>query len=300
MLAHLKALNPITTARDRPRVAVGQVLYILIWLGLLGVIIWYIVKQSQEYDESLDNPYTALTLKRKDEIPFPVITVCTYYAQDKAFKVSYFPTEDNEGKVGIPKFRYFVVPFLGDGFKCVAINENLRVAKGVGFSYRLGILQIDNPTQAYTFFMDETPQKRSNKELAILGDQNTQFIPTNAQTYFTLQKIRTKTLDGDQATFFNYTTSMVIPYTNRQDVPNFATQGTTEFAFIYENLFEYLEEERAVTNVLDLIGNIFGFIGLLLMMFAWVHLLIMGPFIAGVGFRSVWSPPKGADKYEGA
>jgi len=295
MLAHLRSLNPIATARDRPRVAVGQLLYILVWLGLLGVIIWYIVKQAQEYDESLDNPYTALTIKRKDTLEYPVITVCTFFADDPEFEVSFEDVRINE-----PTIRYFNAPKYGAAFKCAEINENRVSAKGTKFEQRLGVIRISDNVNSFTFFLDETRQKRSLKEVADIADRNTQFIPTGAQTYFTLRKIRTKSLDGDQATFFNYTSTLIVPYTNLEGLPSFTTKGTTEFVFVYENLFEYLEEERAVSNVLDLIGNIFGFIGLLLMLFAWVHLLIMGPFIAGVGFRSVWSRPKDADKYDGA
>jgi len=297
MLAHLRHLNPVANLKDRPRLCLGQLIYILIFLGLLGVVIWYITKEVKNYKESLRKPYTALTLKEQKEIDFPVITVCAFFRDDEPFNVTYKSLDQYNVKVGIPSLR----KFHAGGYLCWALNENLKSAKGTNFRFRLGDFRISNAINGFTFYMDNYPQKRSSAELEVLADTSVQVIPTGALSYFSLRKIFTTDLMGETRIYFNYTINVFVSYGNQENSTGLITPNNTQFNFYFENLHEFHQEEKAVATQLDVVGNVFGFISLLAMMFAWVHIFLIGPF-AGTGFRSVWRMPHNSDpdKYQGA
>jgi hypothetical protein len=290
MQEQLQGFNLIRTARERPRVAIGQLIYILIWLGLIGVIIWYIVKQSIEYDEALDNPYITVSVIGKDEIVYPVITICNYGNGDDEPQptLRYF----GGSNVKEPKMRHFTTT---NNFKCVIINEDLKSkAKTNGYSERLGDFELNSNQQTLVFYTDEKKVNRKPSELADLSFDVLQIIPDGAFSYISFTKVITKDLDDNEKVYFNYTVDIAVPYCNQEPKinPSLINPSTTDFNFKFQNMHEIHYEERVALTELDLVGNIFGFIGLLFQMFAWVHLLILGPWIAGLGFRSVWTAPQ--------
>jgi hypothetical protein len=277
--------NVVKTARERPRVALGQLLYLLIVLGLFGVILWYIVKQAQHYQESQQNPYTSISFQPQKEILYPVINLCTYYSDNDPFTVEYSQLGANFD----PSIRYYQTT---GGFQCAALNEDQKAkAKGTGYKNALGEFLIPGISQAYIFYLDEKKVHRSKKEENDLPLFSVQFLPTGAYSYIVLSKIKTIDLDEEERIYFNYTIDIVEAYTSQTPEADLGTPDTTIFTLRFAVLHEEIHTEKAVATVLDVIGNIFGFISLLFLSFAWVHLLIMGPFIAGVGFRSVWTPP---------
>ena len=79
--------NLLAVKEENPKVFNARVLYIIIYLILLGLFIAYAVINLIEFLDAQDNPALNQSVKAEDSLDFPVMAVCPYFT-DKAISTN--------------------------------------------------------------------------------------------------------------------------------------------------------------------------------------------------------------------